>query len=384
MAINPVEKIKDSDLQRLGVVSAPTVLNGTPAENKAIFDRLIVQLVAPTVNAMIENEQAIEDAEAGRTDAEDTRTEAELARAESEQGRVEAEEARVAAEELRQTQEDAREAAELAREQRLSSAATEYEARLDQSEAAHEAELKSAIDTWDQQMEAAEALRDTAEVARATAELSRKSAEQRRDEQMNEILSVTQDTVANAKKVQEAVEKAEGIQAAVGLNRRWRIGPASLINELGPGELLFISDGGDAASEAVTLRTLLDAENVASVANAAALKALNLRKNEEGAYYAQEDLAGFVTSFESLRAQAREGGYVDATGALELTWGQVQYWLLHGTLVPPLAAEAAPIQWSAYRANSVAHLEERINALEAMMGDVADAITDEVEGANGP
>ena len=41
-----LEKITIQQMDAMGVCSAPDVLSGTPAQNKAIFDRLVRELVA--------------------------------------------------------------------------------------------------------------------------------------------------------------------------------------------------------------------------------------------------------------------------------------------------------------------------------------------------
>ena len=51
-------KITDSDIAGNGVIAAPDVLKGTPAENKAIFDRLIKTIVKTNLNALIDQLEA--------------------------------------------------------------------------------------------------------------------------------------------------------------------------------------------------------------------------------------------------------------------------------------------------------------------------------------
>ena len=47
-------KLKDSDIAAKGVVAAPTILNGTPEENKKIFDRLIREAFQGEYNSLID------------------------------------------------------------------------------------------------------------------------------------------------------------------------------------------------------------------------------------------------------------------------------------------------------------------------------------------
>ena len=47
-------KITDSDISSKGVVAAPTVLNGSPEENKRIFDRLVREVLKGDFNALVD------------------------------------------------------------------------------------------------------------------------------------------------------------------------------------------------------------------------------------------------------------------------------------------------------------------------------------------
>lgn len=104
-----LEKITTQQMDAKGVCAAPDVLSGTPAQNKAVFDRMVRELIAPAynaavdaVNALEETESGIEAAEALRVAAEELRAAAETARAEAESGRAEAEQQRQDAETQRQ------------------------------------------------------------------------------------------------------------------------------------------------------------------------------------------------------------------------------------------------------------------------------------------
>ena len=104
-----LEKITTQQMDTKGVCAAPDVLSGTPAQNKAVFDRMVRELIAPAYNeaveaitAMEQTESGIEAAEALRVAAENLRVEAETARAQAESGRAEAEQQRQEAETQRQ------------------------------------------------------------------------------------------------------------------------------------------------------------------------------------------------------------------------------------------------------------------------------------------
>ena len=49
-----LERITEAQMDEHGVCAAPNILNGTPAENKALFDRMTRALVAPAVNACVD------------------------------------------------------------------------------------------------------------------------------------------------------------------------------------------------------------------------------------------------------------------------------------------------------------------------------------------
>ena len=111
-----LKKITDAEMDAAGVVAAPDVLSGTPAQNKAVFDRMVRQLVAPAYNAAVDAINEIDDVEKGIETAEAQRVAAENARAAAETERENAEAARQTAETERQNAEAARQSAETARE----------------------------------------------------------------------------------------------------------------------------------------------------------------------------------------------------------------------------------------------------------------------------
>lgn len=111
-----LKKITDAEMDAAGVVAAPDVLSGTPAQNKAVFDRMVRQLVAPAYNAAVDAINEIDGVEKGIETAEAQRVAAENARAAAETERENAEAARQTAETERQNAEAARQSAETARE----------------------------------------------------------------------------------------------------------------------------------------------------------------------------------------------------------------------------------------------------------------------------
>lgn len=107
-----LKRITEEEMNAQGVIAAPDILNGTPAQNKAIFDRMVRSLVAPAVNACVEAVEEVQDAETGVKEAEEKRKTAETERAEAEENRSEAEQDRETAEQERREAEENRQNAE--------------------------------------------------------------------------------------------------------------------------------------------------------------------------------------------------------------------------------------------------------------------------------
>lgn len=117
-----LKKITPAEMDANGVCSAPDVLTGTPAQNKAMFDKMVRQLVAPAYNAAVDaineinnTEKGIQTNESQRQTAENQRQTAETARKTAESQRAAAENVRVSSEATRQANEAVRQASENAR-----------------------------------------------------------------------------------------------------------------------------------------------------------------------------------------------------------------------------------------------------------------------------
>ena len=157
-----LEHITPEQVAQYGVVAAPDRLTGRAQDNKAIFDRLVRELVATVVNDIIdktnelltaedvreENESERIAAENLRVEAENLRAQAESIRVENEQARVQAEAARVAAELLRVQAENLRASAENAR--------NTAETAREEAEARRESTANGIVVRATQQAEAAE------------------------------------------------------------------------------------------------------------------------------------------------------------------------------------------------------------------------------------
>ena len=188
--MSELQKITEEQMDAVGVVSAPDVLSGTPAENKNIFDKMVRQLVAPAYNAAVDAINAIEQAESGIQAEEEKRVEAEKRRAEGETSRVESESLRKTAENLRVQAENARVTAEDERVQAEAGRVTAEGLRVQ-----------------------AENLRVQAEQGRAAAEQGRISAEQARELAEQERVDTTTGIVAQATEQAQEAERSASAAA---------------------------------------------------------------------------------------------------------------------------------------------------------------------------
>lgn len=169
--MSDLQKITQEQMDAAGVVAAPDVLSGTASENKAIFDRMVRQLVAPAYNAAVDAINAMNQTESGIQAAEADRIAAEQGRVSAEEGRANAEQSRVSAEETRATAEQKRAAAETERVQAESGRGKAEGLRAEAEESRAQAETERA---------SAEQSRESAEEARKAAETAREKAEQAR------------------------------------------------------------------------------------------------------------------------------------------------------------------------------------------------------------
>lgn len=189
-----LEKITEAKMNANGVVAAPDILNGTAAENKAIFDRMVRNLVAPAYNACVDVVNELTDTNAGIKENEAQRETAEQSRAEAEARRETAEQERKTAEQDRADAESARQAAEKTR------AAAEEDRKAAETERAN-----------------AEANRTTAEQTREAAEANRAAAETEREQ----AFTVMQN------RIEQLSVEAETLQAETAATAEVEVDPAT-------------------------------------------------------------------------------------------------------------------------------------------------------------
>jgi len=200
-----LKHITADDIARYGVVAAPDRLTGKAQDNKAIFDRLVRELVAVAVNQVIDQTNALMTAEDVRLEQESGRIEAEAARVAAEALRAAAEEARAAAEALRDAAERERKSAEESRtraEQGRETAETQRREAETQRQQSEEARAEE-----EERRSFADFLRDEAEGGRAYAETARRTAEGQRTA-AETLRDSAEDARTHAEESREAGEAA--------------------------------------------------------------------------------------------------------------------------------------------------------------------------------
>lgn len=164
------------------------------------------------------------------------------------------------------------------------------------------------------------------------------------------------------------------------------VGPAEMVEQLPPGGLLLITDDGDIADYNLTLQDLLLEGDKAHAGESDALDTmltvgrvhnLNLRKDESGSYYAEEDLPTLAQAIREMCAAAQEGGVYVTDGATALSWWQMQYYIVYAALVSHQEALAKNWLWARTAQSALAALEARVSNLEGTVGDVNETL-DEV------
>lgn len=410
MALKQVQKITDKQMETYGVVAAPTVLNGTPAANKAIFDRLVRQLIAPTMNQIIDDHNDMVANEQDRISAEADREEAEAARRETVGKLVEAAEAaRDAAQDAQTAAEDAKQGAEAAK--------TDAEAALEEiqrerlictEEGDRAAERAEAA--WDAANQAEDAC-GWAEDAQAAAEEAQKAAENAAKQagEHSKVSETAAQTAAEAagtavKAAELATDRAEAtaldaqassqaaltataaagvserVQAALHLRRRVRFGTATDAEGNLPGDTLIIIDDSTVGHSIDYADLLLEAQKAAAgeeneleaMAVLSVVNTTNLRRTADGLLWTTDTLVDFRGALTAFAAAAVAAGYVDAAGMCVATWAQVQAWFLTGELLTPIDAEAMNYPWRKVSPKTEFDaLKERMNSIEAQMGQAA-------------
>lgn len=191
-------------------------------------------------------------------------------------------------------------------------------------------------------------------------------------------------------KAETAVERAaEYVDRAEGIARGPKIGPAALVEDLLPGEMLFVTEG-DPADHTYTLEDLLaagdrevagEAGQLLAVMTPGRLRVWNLRRSEKGELFTAAELGSLAGTIRSMCAQAQSQGYVTDAGNTALTYRQVEYYILHGTLVSHQAAMEEDWPWVREPASEAASLRAEMAELRSLLGEINLAVDEVLEGS---
>lgn len=216
-----LKRITEEEMNAQGVIAAPDILNGTPAQNKAIFDRMVRSLVAPAVNACVEavdevnaNQEEWDKQEQTRETNEGNRETKEVRREEAEATRETNEAARKQAEVNRSLAEGQRVEAEAKRVGAESERRSEFTAMSGAE--TRRAEAETLRSQSEKNRESAESYRELAEASRVQAEAGRTSREQTREtnEKDRKTAEVQREEAESVREANETARKRAEVNRA--------------------------------------------------------------------------------------------------------------------------------------------------------------------------
>lgn len=167
------------------------------------------------------------------------------------------------------------------------------------------------------------------------------------------------------------------------------VGPAATIAQLKAPGILFITDDGDPEDYLVTLSDLISEGDKAYAGGEDALdelltvgraREMGLRQNSLGTEYTQETLATLAQDIRDICAQAQAGGSYVLNGATSVSNRQVQYFIIHGTLVSHSDTLLEDWPWMRSTDAELAALRVEVSELKAMVGDVNAVLDEALEG----
>lgn len=362
--MSDLQKITQEQMDAAGVVAAPDVLSGTASENKAIFDRMVRQLVAPAYNAAVDAINAMNQTESGIQAAEADRIAAEQGRVSAEEGRANAEQSRVSAEDARAAAEQERAEAEQERVQAESGRGKAEGLRVQAEESRAQAETERA----------------SAEQSRESAEEARKAAEEARENTTNGI-------VAQATAQAEAAAKsASGASASASQALDSRTGAETAAENAArsAGEAQTSREGAAEKAEAAEAAAGT-AQTAAQEASGSAGKAASSASAAEGSKTgAQTAQAAAETAAESAESWAvggtgsREG---EDTNNAKYWAGQAQTAAGGGVVSFKGRSGAVEPQKGDYTAEQVGAIPQVNGAAGQFLGFTAENVVGAVDGA---
>ena len=172
------------------------------------------------------------------------------------------------------------------------------------------------------------------------------------------------------------------------------MGPASMIDRLPVGGLLLITDEADPEDYAVTLDDLLaegykaangQSDNLGTILTVGRADVLDLRADITGTLFTEETLPTLVTAIRGVCAAAVANGAYVEDGVIDLSWRQVEYYIIHGVLVSHAEACQETWIWARDPSSEMLALRQAVSDITATVGNM-NAVLDEVlegEGDNG-
>lgn len=203
-------------------------------------------------------------------------------------------------------------------------------------------------------------------------------------------------SVAAKEAAQEAMEAAQaaeestlGAQAALHLRRRVRIGTATDVELMMPGDELIIVDDSSITHTTDYQDLLLEAQKAAAeeeneletMAVLSVVNATNLRRTADGLLWTTDTLANFREKLTAFAAAAVAAGYVTTDGQCIATWAQAQAWLIEGALLSPLDAEAKDYTWrKAAPKTEYDAIKEDVASIKAQLGQATGTVNNLITG----
>ncbi len=377
--VDVIQKLDDEPNDVGGLSSAQLKAEFDKAGN--IIKRYINESLLPAISETVVEAEERAQAESERAAAEQERADGENERVSAEQGRVDAETARAQAEQERAETEEERRAAEEGRVSAEKARAAAEQARADEhtgfvAQAQAAAGAQAELAAVEARKAASEAEQAAQKVLQAAEEANRAKLEADR---------------ANAIAGGDFATRPElsvGLSQKAGMSL---VGPASLVEQLLPGGVLFLTDDADPADYAVTLDMLLDegykaakgeADNLDTLLTVGRAKVLNLRSDSAGSYFNAGDLSTLSAKMKALCAAA-VGTEYDTGEALSLSHRQVQYYILHGVLVTHTQAQGETWSWAMDPESEYRALRQEVDALGALIGDINAALDTVLLGTEG-
>lgn len=164
------------------------------------------------------------------------------------------------------------------------------------------------------------------------------------------------------------------------------LGPASMIDQLPIGGLLLITDDADPDDYAVTLNDLLaegykaasgQSDDLGTMLTVGRAYVLDLRADITGTLFTEETLPTLATAIRGVCAAAvADGAYVE-DGVINLSWRQVEYYIIHTELVSHAEACQETWTWAKDPSAEILALRRAVENVEATVGDM-NAVLDEV------